>query len=1062
MGHGTPGDDAARAMRRCRPMEGRFVRRTRRVAYENPWITVWHDEVDRPDGSPGIYGVVHFANLAAGVVAIDGEDRVILVGQHRYSLDEYSWEIPEGGVPLGEAPLVGAQRELREETGRDRGDLARADAGRPVELGLRRARGPVPRHRPGARRRRRPIRPRSSSCAGCPFDEAVAMTLDGRITDVMSVTAIQRVALDRALADAATLEPWEDRDADLHVLRVFIGPEGRGGNPLGVFLDGGAIARGPSPGRRRRARLQRDGLRRRHRRRRPDRDGPHLHPGRGAAVRRPSRPSARRGCWPRPATPVTTLRLPRRRRRDVGRRRAVAGSAPEPSWVHDVRHEQLASAAAGRRRSRRRRWAPRGGTCGPGRTRRPGRLRARYFATDLGILEDEATGAAAVRMGDRLGRPLVIHQGVGLGAARVRPEPEVAPDAVDRRRARRGASRRAPTRPRGRDQRVTADRRDWDVIVVGLGAFGSAAAYWASTRPGIRVLGLERFELGHANGASADHSRIIRLSYHRPDYVRLAKRAYETWAEVQARGRRRPDRDRRPAASTCGRPTRPSRMADYTDSLAAEGVAVRDARRAPRSGAAGRSGASTTTSTAMWQAQGGLADPYRGNAAHRRLATARGAVLRDARAGHGHPRRVGGGYEVDAGGATYGAGRVVITADAWTNGLLASFDRRLPLTVTKEQVTYFAAPDPARLRPGPLPGLDLDGRPVVLRLPDLRRGRPQGRPGRAAARPSTRTTRTFERDEAAFARVARRSWPPHLPGALGPPILTRTCLYTLTPDRDFVVDRLPDAPGVVVGLGAAPRLQVRARCSGAILVELALDGSSPSDGRARPLPDRPADPARDRPGDVLDGLSRRRRARPQPRARHGAQRARSLQLSRRMPTFRALGRRLGGQARGWMSATLIPWVVFGGGLGCGFPLRHRLARLVGAVGLIAALLMPGAAPAAAAGGQVSSGRDDPGVRLDEPVPGYLVSSATRRSSSTTTSSSASARTSSPSRPASPPSGSDQDGNAWTFKIREGIKWSDGTPFTARTPRSPTSTCSTAWTRPNRPVGAGRQRRARRG
>ena len=81
------------------PMEGRFVRRTRRLAYENPWITVWHDEVDRPDGSPGIYGVVHFANLAAGVVALDADDRIVLVGQHRYTLDEYAWEIPEGGVP---------------------------------------------------------------------------------------------------------------------------------------------------------------------------------------------------------------------------------------------------------------------------------------------------------------------------------------------------------------------------------------------------------------------------------------------------------------------------------------------------------------------------------------------------------------------------------------------------------------------------------------------------------------------------------------------------------------------------------------------------------------------------------------------------------------------------------------------------------------------------------------------------------------------------------------------------------------------------------------------------
>ena len=81
---------------------------------------------------------------------------------------------------------------------------------------------------------------------------------------------------------------------------------------------------------------------------------------------------------------------------------------------------------------------------------------------------------------------------------------------------------------------MTIERREWDVVVVGLGAIGSAAAYWAATRAGTRVLGLEQFELGHANGASADHSRIIRLSYHRPDYVRLAKRAFETWAEVEA------------------------------------------------------------------------------------------------------------------------------------------------------------------------------------------------------------------------------------------------------------------------------------------------------------------------------------------------------------------------------------------------------------------------------------------------------------------------------------------------------------------------------------------------
>ena len=81
---------------------GDWTRRTRATAYVNPWITIWHDEVIRPDGSDGIYGVVHLANLAVGVIAIDEQDRVVLVGQHRYALDAFSWELPEGGSPSGE------------------------------------------------------------------------------------------------------------------------------------------------------------------------------------------------------------------------------------------------------------------------------------------------------------------------------------------------------------------------------------------------------------------------------------------------------------------------------------------------------------------------------------------------------------------------------------------------------------------------------------------------------------------------------------------------------------------------------------------------------------------------------------------------------------------------------------------------------------------------------------------------------------------------------------------------------------------------------------------------
>jgi 8-oxo-dGTP pyrophosphatase MutT (NUDIX family) len=87
-----------------------------RVVYDNPWIRVREDEVVRPDGLPGIYGVVHFKNVAVGVLALE-DGMLYLVGQYRYPLERYSWEIPEGGCPEGEDPLQTARRELAEETG---------------------------------------------------------------------------------------------------------------------------------------------------------------------------------------------------------------------------------------------------------------------------------------------------------------------------------------------------------------------------------------------------------------------------------------------------------------------------------------------------------------------------------------------------------------------------------------------------------------------------------------------------------------------------------------------------------------------------------------------------------------------------------------------------------------------------------------------------------------------------------------------------------------------------------------------------------------------------------
>jgi 8-oxo-dGTP pyrophosphatase MutT (NUDIX family) len=87
------------------------------LKYDNPWIRVEEDAVINPKGGKGIYGRVHFKNVAVGIIPIDEDGNTWLVGQYRYPLEKYSWEIPEGGCPFGEGELESAKRELKEETG---------------------------------------------------------------------------------------------------------------------------------------------------------------------------------------------------------------------------------------------------------------------------------------------------------------------------------------------------------------------------------------------------------------------------------------------------------------------------------------------------------------------------------------------------------------------------------------------------------------------------------------------------------------------------------------------------------------------------------------------------------------------------------------------------------------------------------------------------------------------------------------------------------------------------------------------------------------------------------
>jgi len=368
---------------------------------------------------------------------------------------------------------------------------------------------------------------------------------------------------------------------------------------------------------------------------------------------------------------------------------------------------------------------------------------------------------------------------------------------------------------------VTASR-DYDVAVIGLGGFGLAAAYWLARRLGDRVIGFEQFELGHHNGASQDHSRIIRLSYHRPDYVRLARRAYATWAEVEA------ESGAKVVTRTGGLDLFPPGAAipqiDYTASMTAEGVPF-DRLEAADVMTRWSHWRLDEGTVGLFQADAGIADPNAGNAAHQRLAAAHGAVLRE-RTPVERLIDTGEGIRIELGsGEMVVAGQVVIAADAWTNELLSSFDLRLPLTITQEQVTYFGVPDPATFAPDRFPIWIWMDDPSFYGFPTY------GEPGPKAAQDVggpevTPATRTFEPDGGARRRL-ETFLAQHLPGMVAPPILTKTCLYTLTPDRDFVVDRVPGHPDVLVLLGAAHGFKF-ASVLGRIATELVTDGVIPS------------------------------------------------------------------------------------------------------------------------------------------------------------------------------------------------------------------------------------------
>jgi sarcosine oxidase len=341
-------------------------------------------------------------------------------------------------------------------------------------------------------------------------------------------------------------------------------------------------------------------------------------------------------------------------------------------------------------------------------------------------------------------------------------------------------------------------------------------------RRGHRVLGLERFELGHDRGASHDTSRILRHSYHTPAYVRLTQEAYDDWARLER------DSGEHLVTTVGGLDLFPPGAAispvDYTSSLDEVGIAYErlDAaavgERWPRlrvpEGTLG-----------LFQADGAVVPAGRGTWTMQQQARHHGAELRDRRPVRDVRDRGGAGVHVTTDDGVVACRALVVCADAWVNDVLRGIGLTIPLEVTLEQVTYFRPAHPEQLAPGRLPlwiwmddpcfyGFPTYGEPTVKAAQDC---------GGPVVDPDTRTSAPDAAMEALLADHVRRMLP-----AAGEPVRSLRCQYTLTPDRDFVLAPVPGHPAVVVGLGAAHGFKF-APTFGRLLADLAVDGSTRTD-----------------------------------------------------------------------------------------------------------------------------------------------------------------------------------------------------------------------------------------
>lgn len=363
------------------------------------------------------------------------------------------------------------------------------------------------------------------------------------------------------------------------------------------------------------------------------------------------------------------------------------------------------------------------------------------------------------------------------------------------------------------------ERRQFKYIVLGLGALGSAAAWALARQAGGDVLGLEQYELDHARGGSHDHSRIIRLSYNTPFYVELAKGAYRAWARLEA------EHDLQLVHRVGGLDFFPEGgaipLGDYAGSLSACNVpfdllsAAETRRRWPQFRI-------DDSVQVLHQADGGFVSARAALSALRRSARDHGASLLEHTAVQS-VRDLGGVIEVATSSGVFEAEKLIVATGAWTNEILGQLGLSLPLTVTQEQVNYYAAEHLSQFMPGRFPAWIWLDDPCFYGLPV--HGAPGVKVGQdVGGREVTTGTRTFEPDLGTLRRVSqfvKRVLPD-----LGPHLFSKPCLYTMTPDRDFIVDTVPDHPDIVLAADAAHGFKFAA-VIGEVVADLAT-GATPA------------------------------------------------------------------------------------------------------------------------------------------------------------------------------------------------------------------------------------------